>query len=139
VGISCRRFIVGDDGKLFRLRNTIFERLLRDPQHHTMPALAGQRVRMAEILVQLAERRPIRVVRHVYYVVSFDEAGRLDTTRFQQQQRALAASALDRVFDVPGDDDHVLDAASRFIAQGGQWRPSNDLAQRIDDMALGKA
>ena len=139
MGIGCRRFIVDDEGKLVRLRNTIFERLLRDPQHHTMPALAGQRVRMAEILVQLADRRPIRVVRRVYYVVSFDEAGRLDTTRFQEQQWALAESALDRVFTVPGDDDRVLDAASRFIAQGGQWRPSNDLAQRIDDAALGKA
>jgi hypothetical protein len=138
VGISCRRFIVDDEGKLVRLRNTIFERLLRDPQHHTMPALAGQRVRMAEVLVQLGDRRAIRVVRRVYYVVSFDEAGRLDKTRFQQQQWALAASALDRVFDLPGDDDRVLDAASRFIAQGGQWRPSNDLAQRIDDAALGK-
>ena len=46
---------------------------------------------------------------------------------------------MDRVFTVPGDDDRVLDAASRFVAQGGQWRPSNDLVQRIDDMALGKA
>ena len=53
MGISCRRFIVDDEGRLVRLRNTIFERLLRDPQHHTMPVLAGQRVRMAEILVQL--------------------------------------------------------------------------------------
>jgi hypothetical protein len=90
MGIGCRRFIVGDDGKLVRLRNTLFERLLRDPRHYTMPALAGQRVRMAEIFVQLADRRPICVVRRVYYVVSFDEAGRLDTTRFQQQQWALA-------------------------------------------------
>ena len=139
MGIGCRRFIVGDDGKLVRLRNTIFERLLRDPQHHTMPALAGQRVRMAEILVQLADRRLIRVVRHVYFVVSFDDAGRLDTTRFQQQQWAHAESALDRAFTEPGDDDRVLDAALRFIAQGGRWRPSNDLARRIDDAALGKA
>jgi len=139
MGIGCRRFIVGDDGKHVRLRNLIFERLPRDPQHHTMSTLAGQRVRMAEILVQLAERRPIRVVRRAYFIVSFDEAGRLDTTRLQQQQWALAESALDRVFDVPGDDDHVLDAASRFIAQGGRWRPSNDLARRIDDAALEKA
>ena len=139
MGISCRRFIVDEEGKLVRLRSTNFERLLRDPRHYTMPALAGQRVRMAEILVQLAERRPIRVVRRVYYVVSFDEAGRLDTTRFQEQQWALAESALDRVFAVPSGDDRVLDVASRFIAQGGQWRPSNDLAQRIDDAALGKA
>ncbi len=110
MGIGCRRFIVDDEGRLVRLRNAIFERLLRDPQHHTMPALAGQRVRMAEILVQLADRRPIQVVRRVYFVVGFDEAGRLDTTRLQNQQRALAESAaLDRVFAVPSDDDRVPD------------------------------
>jgi hypothetical protein len=139
VGIGCRRFIVDEAGTLVRLRNAIFERLLRDPQHHTMPALAGQRVRMAEILVQLADRRPIQVVRRVYFVVGFDEAGRLDTMRFQHQQWALAESALDRVFDMPSDDDRVLDAASRFVAQGGRWRPSKELAQHIDDTALGRA
>ena len=137
MGIGCRRFIVDDEGRLVRLRNTIFERLLHDPQHYTMPALAGQRVRMAEILVQLADRRPIQVVRRVYFVVSFDEAGRLDTTRFQEQQWALAESALDRVFRAPSDDDRVLDAASRVIAQGGRWRPSSELAQHTDDAALG--
>ena len=139
MGISCRRFIVDDEGRLVRLRNTIFERLLRDPQHHTMPVLAGQRVRMAEILVQLADRKPVQVARRVYFIVSFDEAGRLDTTRFRDQQWALAESALDRVFTVPGDDDRVLEAASRFIAQGGRWRPSSELARYIDDAALGRA
>ena len=131
MGIGCRRFIVDDEGRLVRLRNAIFERLLRDPQHHTMPALAGQRVRMAEILVQLADRRPIQVVRRVYFVVGFDEAGRLAAMRFQNQQWALAESAPDRVLAVPSDDNRVLDAASRFIAQGGRWRPSNQLAQHI--------
>ena len=92
---------------------------------------------MAEILVQLADRRLIQVVRRVYFVVRFDEAGRLDTVRFQEQQWALAESALDRVFHVPGDDDRVLDAASRFIAQGGRWTPSRELVHHIDDAALG--
>ena len=137
MGIGCRRFIVEDEGSLVRLKNTLFDRLLRDPKHHTMPALAGQRVRMAEILVQLADRRPIRVARRVYFIVQFDEAGRLDTARFQEQQWALAESTLGSVFSVPGDDDRVLDAASRFIAQGGRWRPSDELAQRIDDATLG--
>ena len=75
----------------------------------------------------------------MYFIVSFDEAGRLDTTRLREQQWALAESALDRVFTVPGDDYRVLDAASRFIAQGGRWRPSSELAQHIDDTALGRA
>jgi hypothetical protein len=138
MGFAYRKFIVDDDGTLTKLRNTIFDRLLRDPQHHSMPALAGKRVRMADIIVQLADRRPIRVVRRVYFVVSFDEAGRLDTTRFVKQQWALVESALDPVLAVPNDDDRVLDAASRFIAQGGRWHPQAVLAQRIDDAALGR-
>ena len=138
MGIGCRKFVVNDEGRVVRLRNTVFERLLCDPERHTMPAWAGQRVRMAEILVQLVDRRPVGVVRRAYFVVSFDAAGRLDSTRFQEQQWALAESALDRAFTVPDDDDRVLDVASRFIARGGRWRPSNDLAQRIDDAALGR-
>ena len=78
------------------------------------------------------------MVRRVYFVVSFDEAGRLDTTRFLKQQWALVESALDPVLAIPNDDDRILDAASRFIAQGGRWRPQAVLAQRIDDAALGR-
>jgi hypothetical protein len=63
MGFAYRKFIVNDDGTLTKLRSTIFDRLLRDPQHHSMPALAGKRVRMADIIVQLEDRRPIRVVR----------------------------------------------------------------------------
>jgi hypothetical protein len=138
MGFAYRKFIVNDDGTLTKLRSTIFDRLLRDPQHHFMPALAGKRVRMADIIVQLEDRRPIRVVRREYFIVSFDEAGRLDTTRFLKQQWALVESALDPVLAAPNDKDRILDAASRFIAQGGRWQPQAVLAQRIDDAALGR-
>jgi hypothetical protein len=43
---------------LVRLRSATFERLVRDPAQHTMPAMAGQRVRMAERLVELSNRDP---------------------------------------------------------------------------------
>src|SRR5438067_8705655 len=104
MSFAYRKFIVNDDGTLTKLRSTIFDRLLRDPQHHSMPALAGKRVRMADIIVQLEDRRPIRVVRREYFVVSFDEAGRLDTTRFLKQQWALVESALDPVLAAPNDE-----------------------------------
>lgn len=138
MGYGYRKFIVHDDGTLDRMRNNVFDRLLRDPQHHSMPAMARRRVRVADIVVQLENRRPICVVRRVYFVVSFDEEGRLDTKRFLQQQWALAESALDPVLAGPNHGDRILDAASRFIAQGGRWRPQADLAQRIDDAALGR-
>ena len=61
-----------------------------------------------------------------------------NTGRFLQQQWALAESALDPVLSGPRRGDRVLDAASRFIAQGGRWRPQPALAQRIDEAALGR-
>ena len=99
--------------------------------------MAGQRVQMAEILVEISNRIPIRVVRRVYFVLAFDDTGRVDTERFRKQQWALAESALDPALALPGDDESVLDAASRFIAQGGRWRPPAALAQLFDDAALG--
>ena len=141
MGIVCRRFIVDHEGRLFRLKNATFERLLSDPLHHTMPALAGQRVRVAEILVELANRVPVRVVRRVYFVVNFDVAGRLDKERFKQQRWALAQSALHQALATPSDDDEdsIIEAASRFIAQGAKWRPQAALAQQLDDSALGNS
>jgi len=137
VSLSCRRFLLDQEGRLVRLKNTTFERLVRDPLHHTMPAMAGQRVQMAEILVELSNRIPIRVVRRVYFVLTFDGTGRVDTERFRKQQWALAESALDPALALPADDKSVLDAASRFIAHGGRWRPRAALAKLIDDAALG--
>jgi hypothetical protein len=52
--------------------------------------MVGKRVRVAGITVQMEDRRPVRVVRRVYFVVSFDDGGRLDAKRFLQQQWALS-------------------------------------------------
>jgi len=51
---------------------------------------------------------------------------------------ALVESALYPVFSTSNDDDRILDATWRFVAQGGLWRPPAELAQRIDDAALGR-
>lgn len=94
--------------------------------------------RVADIVVQFENRRPVCVVRRVYFVVSFDKEGRLDTRRFLQQQWALVESALGPVLAEPNQGDRILDAASRSIAQGGRWRPKADLAQLIDEAVLGR-
>ena len=99
--------------------------------------MADQRVRMAELLVELSNRIAIHVVRRVYFVLAFDDTGRVDTERFRKQQWALAESALDPALALPEDDESVLDAASRFIAQGGRWHPPRALTRTIDDAALG--
>ena len=112
--------------------------MLRDPASHRLPVFAGQRVRMADVIVELVAREPVRVVRRTFAILTFDGQGRIDTARFDRHQLALAESALDPVFAVPDHNDTVVDAAHRFIAQGASWVPSSRLARVIDDAALGR-
>lgn len=137
MSLSCRRFLVDPEGRFVRLKNSTFDRLVRDPAHHTIPTMAGRRVRMAELVVEFANRVPIRIVRRVYVVVAFDDTGRVDTERFVKQQWVLAESALDPALRRSKSDEYILDFTLRFVPQGERRRPSVNLSHLIDRAALG--
>jgi len=137
MGWSCRRYLVDLEERVVRMKNTTFEGLMREPDLHRMPALAGQRVRMAELIVEVSGRTVLHIVRRVYVVLTFDPLGRLDTERFEQQQFALASVAIEGMLAQARRPREVLEAADRFVAQGGRWQPTHALAQRIDAAALG--
>ena len=138
MGFSSRTFLVAPDDTLWRLSTSKFDRMLRDPAGHCLPAFAGQRVRMASVVVELVSSEPTRVTRTTYSVLAFDDEGRLDPNRVGKQQFALVESVV-----APGlasSRDHsnlaVVEATARFIAQGGQWTPSPALTRAIDEAAL---
>ena len=139
MSLSCRHYLVDKEDGILRLKSSMFERLVRDPLHHSMPDLAGQRARVAEITVEICDRVPVRVVRRVYFILAFDDDGRVDIERFRKQQWALAASVLDPVLAPPKNAEEIHEAVDRFVAQGGRWRPTADLARLIDRAALGVA
>jgi hypothetical protein len=140
MGFSCRTFLITRDDTLWRLSSTKFDRMLRDPANHCLPVFAEQRAWMANVVVELAARNPVRVVRNTFSILTFDAEGRIDPGRFEKQQFALVESAVASVFAVFKVDGNqtVVDATSRFIAQGGQWVPSRALARVIDQTALGQ-
>ena len=75
----------------------------------------------------------------MYFVLPFDDQGRVDIERVRKQQYALAASVIDPVLAPRKAPADLHDAADRFIAQGGKWRPTAELARSIDRAALGIA
>ncbi len=136
---STRIFVVGPDDNLYRLGTAKFSGMLDDPERHRVPRLAGQRVRMAEAIVELRDRVPCAVVRFVYEMLAFDDQGRLDRGTLLRQTAARAELLVGRVLvDPTTNDEAVVDASSRFIAQGGRWQPSPSLARRIHRAALGE-
>ena len=138
MGLSCRMFLLDPDDRLYRLPNTKFERMLRDPTSDRLPRFAGARVRMSDVVVELLHRQPIRVVWTTFGLLTFDDEGCFDPSAFDRHQRASAELALASLITEPGSAATVVDAASRFVAQGGRWAPSRTLARVIDEAALGR-
>jgi hypothetical protein len=137
VSYSTRTFILGADDTLYRLASAKFSRMVDDPQSQRLERFAGQRVRMAEAIVEVRDRAPCAVVRLVYEILGFDAEGRLDRATFLGQNAALAELALSRVIPrLEAEDTAVVDAASRFIARGGSWQPSAALERKILRAAL---
>lgn len=131
-------FLLDQDDGLYRLPNTKFEQMLRDPTSHRLPRFAGARVRMSDVVVELLDRQAVRVIWTTFGLLTFDDEGYLDPSAFDRHQRARAELALPPLITEPGSAATVIDAASRFVAQGGRWAPSRTLARLINEAALGR-
>lgn len=136
MALSSRIFIVATDETLYRLAGTKFSGMLRDPSSYPLPRFAGQRVRIASAIVELQDRVPYRVVRVLYEILRFDEQGKLDVGTFGQQNAALIDVMLESTLTNNTSDTAIIDASSRFVAQGGRWNPSPSQEWRVCQAAL---
>ena len=62
--------------------------MLRDPEANPYAQFAGQRVRGTEVVVELAGRHPARIVRMIYFVLTFDKNGVLNKELHERQAMA---------------------------------------------------
>ena len=136
MGLSSRLFLVDENDDLYRLPNSKFEQMLRGSTSHRFPRFAGSRVRMCGVVVELVDRQPIRVVWTTYSILTFDGDGGFDPDAFERHQRARAELALAPLTTESERTETVIDAAIRFVDQGGRWEPSRELARHIDKAAL---
>jgi hypothetical protein len=126
--VAFRHFLLDSEGTLYRLPSAALDRMLQIPARHHLPRLAGQRVRSAELAVEMMNGRPIRVVRSVFTMLTFNSDGTLVPLLQDPHVRARAELAL--ALEAPA-------VSTRFVARGGQWTPSAALVRRIEQTALG--
>ena len=137
MGSAVRLFMFGDRDELYRLPTARYERMLRRPDAHPIASCANRRVRCAQAVVQLEARRVVRVVRFVFWNAEFDERGVLDTAALGRQSvarlDAVLGQALPRERAVK-----VVDASARFVARGGDWKPTSEQTEALRRAALGE-
>jgi len=138
MGTSCRIFIVEREDRILRFTSVGFNRLYEDPESLPIPRLASQRLRAAEAIVELKNRRPVRLLRLVYFLLPFDERGILDRADMDRRQLALLEGLFEDCSGEKFASSKVLDKRHRFVVQGGQWSPSPRLEAQLAAAALEK-
>ena len=136
--LACRMFLLDREDNLYRLPASTFERMLRDPKKHPLPAFAGSRVRMSDVAIELVDGAPVRVVWSTFDILVFDRSGRFDAAAYERHQRACAELGAVLPLAQASGGGTVVDAATRFVVQGGCWVPSPALKRIIGAAALGQ-
>jgi hypothetical protein len=131
-------FLLDQDDGLYRLSSAKFNQMLRDPTSCRLTRFAGARVRMTNVAVELLDRQPIRVVWNTFGFLAFDDEGYFDSGTFDHHQRARAELAWAPLAAEPKGAAIIVDATTRFVAQGGRWKPTRTLQRLIDEAALGR-
>ena len=127
---SGRTFCLGADDTVYLLPHTRYQAMLRDPAAHPIPRFASQRVRCADVSVELEGRKVVRTLGLNPYILEFDRHG------------VFVHDALDRVIFARQALMHrrpaAVEAADRAVASEGRWAPSAALASLILEAALGR-
>ncbi|HID30469.1 MAG TPA: hypothetical protein EYP19_10765 [Desulfobacterales bacterium] len=133
MGISLRIFVVDDDDLIKRIPLTRYERLFRYDPKERFPEYAGKRVRYAEVAVELVQRKPVEILRMLYFIMSFDSEGRIDASEHEKETR-LAMELLPP-FGADGQPSQVIEAQHRFAKKRYdneyRWTPSPEIEAAI--------
>ena len=138
---SLRHFFISDENEIFRIPNTKFERLLKGSLEKKIERFAGKRVRTAEIVVKLVNRKPIQILRAVYYYLHFNEMGILDYDRFMKDGGIVADAGIPEFLAEKGQG-NLINAQQEFAKRQRDhtvwWKPSMQLERDILDASIGE-
>jgi len=132
--------VITDDDQVFRMAETMFKRLLANPAEAHLKQFAGQRVRFADIVVELHHRKPERVVRIGYYYLHFNQDGSINYERFMRDGAVIAEAGLADTRKTDADPTRVINATAKFAQRERDhaiwWQPDDALEKVILDASV---
>ena len=140
MGIGLRIFLVHDDDSIQRLSLACYERLLRRDPKERLPQYAGRRIRYAMVVLELANRKPVEIMKAQYSFLSFDSEGRIDLTE-QEREVRLALEALSPLHKEQ-QSHRVIDAQHKFAKKrynnAYRWTPRPEIETAIVEAIFGE-
>lgn len=124
-------FIVSDDGTFSRIAKKTFFRILEQHKDEVHLEFKKQRVKWAQIDVELEDNRPVSVVRESYGFLDFDEDGRFDSAAYDKYNDMLVGH-----WDHTKPDIEFTEEEQLWIDTEFTWKPSPALRVQLHRAAL---
>jgi hypothetical protein len=132
---SIRVFAVLDDGSIKKLAKNKFYNLNRNEKEATFPEFSNRKVRIAEFIVELENRKPIRIIREFYNIYFFDDEGRIDDEGLRVQLDLLAKTFFKEDDDKISIKGNVIDATNIFLERRIEtqykWHPDESMKNML--------
>ncbi|RZB38491.1 MAG: hypothetical protein SRB2_00239 [Desulfobacteraceae bacterium Eth-SRB2] len=132
MGFGFRIFFINDRDEIKRISHTSFERIFNRAPKEVHLEYKNTRIRYAEVILEIENRKPVSIARIVYGYLKFDSKGRVDKEFHDEEQRvAIGMISL----PLPGESSNVVHATDRFAQKAFKdnfsWIPSFELEQSI--------
>ena len=86
MGLGLRIFIINDDDTVRRFPFSRYERLLQGDSKERLLQYAGKKIRFAELAVEFYQRKPIKILRFLPFILFFDPRGQLTQGRCKRKE-----------------------------------------------------
>ena len=134
MGYSLRIFFIDENDNIKRVPLTRFDRIrARDPKEK-LTEYKNSRIRYAEVVVELENRKPVFMARAVYGYLKFDADGLLDKKFLDDEWEIMC-----NILPLPSsnDSDKIIYANDKFTKKRFKneftWIPSPGLEKEIFD------
>ena len=133
MGIACRVFLVDDNDSLQRISMARLDRLFHFDRAESFPQYSGKRVRCAMVFVEVAGRRVLGIRNIDYFLLTFDDKGRIDKKEWEEEMRL----GMDLLPFIPDGEypKQVINASHRFAKRRYEhefkWKPSPKVEEAI--------
>ena len=139
MGISIQIYVMDENDRIKRFPLTRFQRLRGGDPEECLPRFAGKQIRYVEAAVLLEQRKPVQIVRIIYFMMYFDSEGRIDQNELDKQRR-LGAESMPPIITGPHSD-RVIDAKHRFALKHFQdkyrWAPTPKIEKAVVNAIFG--
>jgi hypothetical protein len=89
MGYAIRTFLITPDDGIRKIGVTRYWTMLGAPDSHRLPEFADRRVHLANLTIELVDRKPVHVVNRDFVIVTFDAQGRLNVDQIMQRCSSL--------------------------------------------------